>query len=36
MAKKENEDLMAKGYEEMAEEDNAFADVSFGAQKEIL
>jgi hypothetical protein len=34
--KKETEDLMAKGYEEMAEEDKAFADVSFEAQKEIL
>ena len=34
--KKETEDLMAKGYEEMAEEDKAFADVSFKAQKEIL
>jgi hypothetical protein len=34
--KKETEDQMAKGYEEMAEEDKAFADVSFEAQKEIL
>ena len=34
--KKETEDLMARGYEEMAEEDRAFADVSFEAQKEIL
>ena len=34
--KKETEDLMAKGYEEMADEDKAFADVSFEAQKEIL
>jgi hypothetical protein len=34
--KKETETLMAKGYEEMAEEDKAFADVTFEAQKEIL
>jgi hypothetical protein len=34
--KKETEVLMAKGYEEMAEEDKAFADVTFEAQKEIL
>ena len=34
--KKETEDLMAKGYEEMAEEDNTFADVTFEAQKEIV
>jgi len=34
--KKETENLMARGYEEMAEEDNAFADVTFEAQKEIV
>ena len=34
--KKETEDLMARGYEEMAEEDNTFADVTFEAQKEIV
>jgi len=34
--KKETEALMAKGYEEMAEEDKAFADVAFEAQREIL
>ena len=33
---KETAALMAKGYEEMAEEDKAFADVTFEAQKEIL
>ena len=33
---KETEDLMARGYEEMAEEDNTFADVTFEAQKEIV
>jgi len=33
---KETEALMAKGYEEMAEEDTAFADLTFQAQKEIL
>ena len=33
---KETEDLMAKGYEEMAEEDKAFADIAFETQKEIL
>jgi len=33
---KETEALMAKGYEEMAEEDKAFADLTFQAQKEIL
>ena len=27
---------MAKGYEEMAEEDKAFADVTLEAQREIL
>ncbi len=34
--KKETEALMAKGYEEMADEDRAFADITFEAQKEIL
>ena len=34
--KKETEALMAEGYEEMAEEGKAFADVTFEAQKEIL
>ena len=34
--KKQTEALMAKGYEEMAEEDEAFADVTFDAQREIL
>lgn len=34
--KKQTEALMAKGYEEMAEEDKAFADVTFEAQREIL
>ena len=34
--KKETAALMEKGYEEMAEEDKAFADVTFEAQKEIL
>ena len=34
--KKETEALMAKGYEEMAEEDKAFADISFQSQREIL
>ena len=33
---KQTEALMAKGYEEMAEEDKAFADVSLEAQGEIL
>ncbi|MCP4631273.1 MAG: hypothetical protein GY850_48340 [bacterium] len=33
---KQTEALMAKGYEEMAEEDKAFADVSFEAQRESL
>ena len=32
----QTEALMAKGYEEMAEEDKTFADVTFEAQKEIL
>jgi len=34
--KKQTESLMAKGYDEMAEEDRAFADVTFEAQREIL
>jgi hypothetical protein len=34
--KKQTEALMAKGYEDMAEEDKAFADVTFEAQREIL
>ena len=34
--KKQTEALMAKGYEEMAEEDKAFADATFEAQREIL
>ena len=34
--KKQTEALMAKGYEEEAEEDKAFADVTFDAQREIL
>ena len=33
---KQTESLMAKGYDEMAEEDKAFADVTFEAQREIL
>lgn len=32
----ETEALMAKGYEEMAEEDKAFADLTFQSQREIL
>ena len=34
--KNETEALMAKGYEEMAEEDKAFADLTSQAQREIL
>ena len=34
--KKETEALMSKGYKEMAEEDKAFADLAFQAQREIL
>lgn len=34
--KKETEALMAKGYEEMAEEDKATAKLTFDAQREIL
>jgi len=33
--KKETEALMAQGYEEMAEEDEAFAGLTFEAQREI-
>ena len=34
--KMETEALMVKGYEEMAEEDKAFADLTSQAQREIL
>jgi metal-responsive CopG/Arc/MetJ family transcriptional regulator len=34
--KKRTQELMAKGYTEMAEEDKEFAELSFEAQKEIL
>jgi hypothetical protein len=34
--KKETEALMAKGYEEMAEEDEKLAALTFEAQREIL
>jgi len=34
--KKGTEELMAKGYTEMAQEDKEFAELSFEAQKEIL
>ena len=34
--KKETDALMAEGYEDMAKEDEAFADVTFEAQREIL
>ncbi len=34
--KKQTEALMVKGYEEMAEEDKDFTDVTFEAQREIL
>ena len=34
--KKQTDKLMAKGYEEMAEEDKAFADTTFESQREIL
>ena len=34
--KKQTEALMAKGFEDMAEEDKALADVTFEAQREIL
>ncbi len=32
--KKETESLMARGYEDMAEEDKAFAELAFEAQRE--
>ena len=32
--KTQTESLMAKGYDEMAEEDKAFSDVTFEAQRE--
>ncbi len=34
--KKQTEDLMAKGYEDMAEEDKIFTNVTFEAQREVL
>ncbi len=34
--KKETEALMAKGYEEMYEEDKALAEAAFEAQREVL
>lgn len=34
--KKETEKLMAKGYEEMAEEDRALAEFTFESQREIV
>ena len=34
--KKETEDLMSKGYEEMSKEDNGMAEQAFEAQREIL
>ena len=34
--KKETEDLMARGYEEMGSEDNETAETAFEAQREIL
>jgi len=34
--KRETDALMAKGYEEMAKEDKAFADITFEAQREVL
>ena len=34
--KKETEALMAKGYEEMGEEDQGTAELTFEAQREIL
>lgn len=33
---KENEALMARGYEEMAAEDRALAEQAFDAQREVL
>ena len=34
--KKETEAMMARGYEEMWDEDREFSDLAFEAQKEIL
>jgi len=34
--RRETEALMAKGYEDMAEEDNEIAELAFEAQREIL
>jgi len=34
--KKKTEQLMAKGYREMAEEDKEFAELSFEAQSEVV
>ncbi len=34
--KKRTQELMTRGYAEMAEEDREFAELSFEAQKEIL
>jgi hypothetical protein len=34
--KKQTQELMAKGYEEMAKEDKEFAELYFDAQREIL
>jgi hypothetical protein len=34
--KKRTQELLARGYTEMAEEDREFAELSFEAQKEIL
>jgi hypothetical protein len=34
--KKQTQELMAKGYEEMAKEDKEFAELSLDAQREIL
>jgi len=34
--KKQTQELMAKGYEEMAKEEKEFAELSFDAQREIL
>lgn len=36
LLKKETEALMARGYEEMAEEDKTLADLTSQAQREIL
>jgi len=34
--KKQTQELMAKGYEEMAKEDKEYVDLYFDAQREIL